>query len=106
MHDNEFYFIYMFPDTLCKGIVFHIDRNSDFVYRYGAGIKKGAKESTLIAIRYSPYLRNFYDRLKAKKGSGKAIIATSRKLLTIVYRTLKYDWVFEDFSKFKIAATT
>ena len=80
---------------------------------YGRITKMGNKiartaivQSTLIAIRYNPYLRNFYDKLKAKKGSGKAIIATSRKLLTIVYRTLKYDWVFEDFSKFKIAATT
>lgn len=60
-------------------------------------------QSTLIAIRYSPYLRAFYDRLKAKKGSGKAIIATSRKLLGIVYNTLKNDWVFEDFGNYKLA---
>jgi len=41
-------------------------------------------------------------RLKSKKGSGKAIIATARKLLGIVYRTLKNNWVFEDFNKFKL----
>jgi hypothetical protein len=58
-------------------------------------------QSTLIAIRYNSYLRKFYDTLKAKKGSGKAIVATSRKLLTIVYRTLKNDWIFEDFTTFK-----
>jgi len=80
---------------------------------YGKITKMGNKiartavvQSTLIAIRYNPYLRNFYEKLKAKKGSGKAIIATSRKLLTIIYRTLKYDWVFEDFTKYKIVATT
>lgn len=60
-------------------------------------------QSTLIAIRYSPYLRAFYDRLKAKKGAGKAIIATARKLLSIVYNTLKNNWIFEDFNKFKLA---
>ncbi len=76
---------------------------------YGRITKMGNKfartalvQSTLIAIRYNPYLRAFYMKLKAKKGSGKAIIATARKLLTIIYRTLKNDWVFEDFSNFKL----
>jgi hypothetical protein len=35
--------------------------------------------------------------LKNKKGSGKAIIATARKMLEIIYRTLKNGWVFKDF---------
>jgi hypothetical protein len=62
-------------------------------------------QSTLIAIRYSPYLRRFYDKLKVKKGSGKAIIATSRKMLGIIYLTLKNKWVFEDFSKFQLVGS-
>ena len=77
---------------------------------YGRITKMGNKiartalvQSTLIAIRYNPYLRAFYMKLKAKKGSGKAVIATARKLLTIIYRALKNDWVFEDFNKFKLA---
>lgn len=60
-------------------------------------------QCALIAIKYNDYLRNFYLKLKAKKGSGKAIIATARKLLSIIYRTLKNDWVFEDFNQFKLA---
>lgn len=60
-------------------------------------------QSTFVAIRYSPYLRAFYDKLKAKKGSGKAIIATARKLLTIIYNTLKNKWIFEDFASYKLA---
>ncbi len=79
---------------------------------YGKITKMGNKiartalvQSTLIAIRYNPYLRKFYFRLKAKKGSGKAIIATARKFLTIIYRTLKNKWVFEDFNKFKLAVS-
>jgi len=80
--------------------------------QYGKITKMGNKiartalvQSTLVAIRHNPYLRSFYSRLKAKKGSGKAIIATARKLLTIIYRTLKNDWVFEDFNKYKLAVS-
>jgi transposase len=76
---------------------------------YGRITKMGNKiartalvQCALIAIRYNPYLRAFYLKLKTKKGSGKAIIATARKLLTIVYRTLKNDWMFEDFNNFKL----
>jgi transposase len=76
---------------------------------YGRITKMGNKiartalvQCALIAVRYNPYLRAFYLKLKAKKGSGKAIIATARKLLAIVYRTLKNNWVFEDFNNFKL----
>lgn len=86
--------------------------NSNETIRHGRITKMGNKiartalvQSTLIAIRYNSYLRSFYERLKAKKGSGKAIIATSRKLLGIVYRALKYDLVYEDFNRYKLAAT-
>ncbi len=80
--------------------------------QYGRITKMGNKiartvlvQSTLIAIKYNGYLKHFYLRLKAKKGSGKAIIATSRKFLSIIYRTLKNDWIFEDFNRFKLAAS-
>jgi len=60
-------------------------------------------QNTFVAIRYSTYLRAFYERLKAKKGAGKAIIATARKLLGIIYNTLKNNWIFEDFGNYKLA---
>lgn len=82
-------------------------RNSNDTIHHGRITKQGSKlgrttlvQCTLVAIRYSPYLRDFYLRLKTKKGSGKAIIATARKLLGIIYQTLKNDWVFEDFPNF------
>ena len=59
-------------------------------------------QCTLITIKYSSYFANYYIRLKNKKGSGKAIIATARKLLGLIYLTLKNDWVFEDFTKFAL----
>jgi len=59
-------------------------------------------QCTLVAIRYSEYLNAFYQRIKERRGAGKAIIATARKLLSIIYDTLKNGWVFEDFPNFKI----
>jgi transposase len=62
-------------------------------------------QCTLVAIKYSSYLRAFYERLKSKKGSGKAIIATAKKLLYIIYDTLKNDRVFEDFPNYILKQT-
>ncbi|MCY3597133.1 MAG: IS110 family transposase [Rhodospirillales bacterium] len=58
-------------------------------------------QCTLVAIRYSGYLNTFYRRIRERRGAGKAIIATARKLLAIIYQTLKNRWVFEDFTTFK-----
>jgi hypothetical protein len=44
-------------------------------------------------------------RLKAKKGAGKAIIATSRKFLENIYKTLKNNWMFENFNEFNLEKT-
>jgi len=91
------------------GIVPRVHISNETIH-YGRITKMGNKiartalvQSTLVAIRYSPYLRSFYDKIKAKKGGGKAIIATSRKMLGIIYKTLKNNWVFEDFTQFKLA---
>lgn len=58
----------------------------------------------LVAKRYSPYLNRFYERIKNRRGGGKAKIALARKLVKIVYDTLKNNWVFEDFPSFTLAA--
>ena len=60
-------------------------------------------QSALIAANYSPYLKNFYERVKARRGTGKAIIALARKFLGVIYRTLKNRWVFADFPNFVLA---
>jgi len=54
-------------------------------------------QCALIAKRYSPYLSDYYERIKAKRGAGKAIIALARKFLNVIYNTLKNDWVWKDF---------
>lgn len=86
------------------GLVPRIHDSNESI-RHGHITKRGDKilrttlvQVALIAIKYNSYLRSFYQRLKQKKGSGKAIIATARKMLCIIYDTLKNDWVFEDFN--------
>jgi transposase len=89
------------------GIVPRVHQSGDKEWQ-GHITKRGSKlgrttlvQCTLVAIKYSSYLRAFYDRIKVKKGSGKAIIATAKKLLGIIYDTLKNKWVFEDFPNYK-----
>lgn len=46
-----------------------------------------------------PPLMDFYARKKQEKGAGKALCATARKLLTVIYVMLKKDldyWYLED----------
>jgi len=90
------------------GIVPRIHISHETVHT-GRITKQGSKlgrttlvQCTLIAKKYSPYLEKFYQRIKAKKGSGKAIIATAKKLLGIIYITLYNDWEFEDFPNFVV----
>ena len=84
--------------------------NSNETQHHGRITKRGSKlgrttlvQCTLVAKRYSPYLRRFYDRVKLRRGSGKAIIATARKFLGVIYETLTNDWIFEDFPNFVLA---
>lgn len=85
-------------------------RNSNEVVCHGRITKKGSKlgrttliQCAMIAKRYNPYLDNYYQKIKARRGSGKAIIALARKFLNIIYKTLKYDLIFEDFTSYKLA---
>lgn len=89
------------------GIVPRVSQSNETDNR-GRITKRGSKlarttlvQCTLIATRYSPYLKNYFDRIKTRRGSGKAIIATARKLLSIIYDTLKNGWVFSDFTQFQ-----
>jgi transposase len=84
--------------------------NSNETEHSGRIHKRGTKlgrtalvQSALIAAHYSPYLKRFYEQVKARRGAGKAIIALARKFLGIIYRTLKNKWVFEDFPNFVLA---
>jgi transposase len=84
--------------------------NSNETEHSGRIHKRGSKlgrtalvQSALMAANYNHYLKNFYERVKARRGAGRAIIALARKFLGIIYRTLKNQWVFEDFPNFVLA---
>lgn len=78
--------------------------HSGHIHKRGTKLGRTALvQSALIAARYSPYLKSFYERIKARRGTGKAIIALARKFLGIIYRTLKNKWVFQDFPNFVLA---
>ncbi len=83
--------------------------NSNETEHHGRITKRGNKlmrttlvQCTWVAIRCSGYLNSHYQRIKERRGAGKAIIATARKLLSIIYDTLKNGWIFEDFPAFEI----
>jgi transposase len=93
------------------GIVPRVSKSNETEHT-GRITKRGSKlgrtalvQCALIAQRYSPYLKRYYEKIKARRGTGKAIIALARKLLGIIYRTLKYNWVFADFPNFVLAET-
>ena len=86
-------------------------QNSNQTERSGGITKRGNKlartalvQCGLVAQRYSPYLKHFYERIKSRRGGGKAKIALARKLVKLVYDTLKNNWVFSDFPSFTLAA--
>src|SRR5580704_9244095 len=88
------------------GIVPRI-HNSNVTERSGGITKRGSKlgrtalvQCALVAKRYSPYLASYYEQIRSRRGTGRAIIALARKFLGIIYRTLKNHWVFQDFPNF------
>lgn len=84
--------------------------NSNETVKHGRITKLGSKtgrttlvQCSLVAMRRSRYLREYYERIKKRRGHGKAKIALARKFLGIIYDTLKNGWVFEDFNNFVLA---
>jgi len=65
--------------------------NSNQTERSGRITKRGSKlgrttliQCALIAQRYSPYLKTYYEKMKNRRGTGKAIVALARKFLGII----------------------
>jgi transposase len=82
-------------------------RQSNETTRHGGLTKRGRKRLRTVAIqavlsmagRTVTPLMEFYQKKKREKGSGKAICATARKLLTIIFVILKKEldyWYLED----------
>jgi transposase len=92
------------------GLVPKVQQSNETEYS-GSITKQGNKlartclvQCALVAKRYSPYLQHFYQRIKRRRGGGKANIALARKFLGVIYYTLKNNWVFQDFPNFVLAS--
>lgn len=86
-------------------------RQSDQRCRSGSITKRGNRHArrvlvqcAWVAIRFHPGLRAFYERIQARRGKSKAIVATARKLVHLVHYTLKHQIVWEDCAAGVIAA--
>ena len=84
--------------------------NSNQRVKHGRITKQGNKaartallQCALVAKKFSEYLKQFYENIKERRGSGKAKIALARKFLVVIYHTLKNNWIFTDFTKFEKA---
>ncbi len=97
-----------FPDSkhACAylGLVPWLDESAD-VTHLGHITKKGDKylrrnlvECARVAVRKDAQLREFYTRLKHKRGENKAIIAVARKLVSYAFWMLKRKITYEELS--------
>jgi len=78
-------------------------RQSNNKVIYGRITKRGSRmvratlvQCTLSAINHNQILKQFYFKLKERKGSGKAIIAAARKMLELIHYTLSNNIIWED----------
>jgi transposase len=82
-------------------------RQSNETVRHGKITKQGRKRLRTVVIqavlamvnRTQTSLMEFYQKKKREKGAGKAICATARKLLTVIFVVLKKEldyWYLED----------
>jgi hypothetical protein len=51
------------------------------------------------AVRYNQRFRTFYERLKSRKGSAKAIVATAKEILVIIWYMLTRRELYRHMNK-------
>lgn len=51
-------------------------------------------EAAHVAARHDPQLGRFYYRLRAKKGTNVAVVATARKILFVIWHLLSRDGIY------------
>ncbi|MFQ5947117.1 MAG: IS110 family transposase [Anaerolineae bacterium] len=91
------------PDKLCAyaGLVPSVYASGGKVF-YGRLTKQGNKwlrwalvEAIAPAVRSDSDLRQYYERVRHRKGPNAAKVATARRLLTLVYRVLSQERPYE-----------
>ncbi|EMY03091.1 transposase, IS116/IS110/IS902 family [Leptospira interrogans str. 2002000626] len=85
------------------GLVPRVDISGDSAY-YGRIVNRGCHSIrrvivqaawSLVRCQYGGKIKEFYQRLYPKKGAKKSIIATSRKMIEILYTMIKTGELFD-----------
>jgi transposase len=61
-------------------------------------LRRNMVECARVAVRKDPHLRDFYQRLRTKRGERKALIAVARKMAAYSYWMLKRNQTYEELS--------
>lgn len=56
-------------------------------------------QCALVAVKYDIRLSMFYNRIRNKKGHGKAIVATAKELLVIIWYMLTRNELYRNMNK-------
>ena len=56
-------------------------------------------QCAMTAVRYDKRLKSFYERLKSRKGSAKAIVATAKEILVIIWYMLTRRELYRPINK-------
>jgi len=56
-------------------------------------------QCALTAIKYDAHLKTFYDRIRNRKGHAKAIVATAKELLVIIWYMLTRNELYRYMNK-------
>ncbi|MFZ0510350.1 MAG: transposase [Candidatus Nitrosopolaris sp.] len=56
-------------------------------------------QCAMTAVRYDQHLKSFYERLKSRKGSAKAIVATAKEILVIIWYMLTRRELYRNMNK-------
>jgi transposase len=56
-------------------------------------------QCAMTAVRYDQRLKSFYERLKSRKGSAKAIVATAKEILVIIWYMLTRRELYRHINK-------
>jgi len=78
-----------------KAYMGHITRQGD------RWLRRNLVECARWAVRKDPHLREFYLRVKHRKGGKRALVAVARKLVSYAYWMLKRDQTYEELSPWK-----
>ena len=61
-------------------------------------LRRNLVECARVAVRKDPHLREFYLKLKRKRGERKALIAVARKMVAYAYWMLKRNQTYEELA--------